>query len=286
MSGRHIPEVPVGPGSQPPEEDGAELDYLDLPRAFDAAPRPEPPAPEALREGARAMEVLGWLEGALAGYRPDGPPLVADISGLGADDRDLIGQVLGEGEVSVYCAGDPETHAREAVTAGVWRVQVRSRDGSEVREWIEVGPVPAVARRAPLADQPVPALATAEPPTGVMSAPPLLVEIQDRLGRYRPGDPAHVINLTLLPVFAEDRRLLEQVLGRGPVTILSRGYGECRITSAAVRGLWWVSHYNAKDRLVLDTLEVVDVPRAACAEREDIADSARRLAEILEPYRA
>jgi hydrogenase-1 operon protein HyaF len=36
------------------------------------------------------------------------------------------------------------------------------------------------------------------------------------------------------------------------------------------------------DTLILDTIEVVDVPAAACAAPEDFADSAGRILEILE----
>jgi len=35
---------------------------------------------------------------------------------------------------------------------------------------------------------------------------------------------------------------------------------------------------------ILDTIEVGEVPRAACAGREDFEDSAVRLGEILEAY--
>ena len=39
--------------------------------------------------------------------------------------------------------------------------------------------------------------------------------------------------------------------------------------------------YNSDDKLILNTLEVTDVPAAALAAQEDIDDSAARLREIL-----
>lgn len=94
-------------------------------------------------------------------------------------------------------------------------------------------------------------------------------------------DPV-VINLTLLPQTEADLACLEERLGLGPVSILSRGYGNCRITATAIRDLWWVQYFNSDDRLILNTLELTEMPAAALAAQEDIDDSAKRLAEILE----
>ena len=74
-------------------------------------------------------------------------------------------------------------------------------------------------------------------------------------------------------------------MGVGPVTILSRGYGNCRIGSTAKRNGWWIKFYNSQDALILNTIEIVDIPSVAIAAPEDIADSADRLNEILEMYR-
>jgi hydrogenase-1 operon protein HyaF len=75
------------------------------------------------------------------------------------------------------------------------------------------------------------------------------------------------------------------VLGGGPVTILSRGYGNCRITATATTNVWRVKYFNARDAMILNTIEVVDVPAVALASQDDIDDSAERLDEILQVYR-
>jgi hydrogenase-1 operon protein HyaF len=43
-------------------------------------------------------------------------------------------------------------------------------------------------------------------------------------------------------------------------------------------------YFNSDDTLILNTLEVSDVPSVACAAMEDLADSAERLGEILNFY--
>jgi len=90
------------------------------------------------------------------------------------------------------------------------------------------------------------------------------------------------VNLSLLPLTAGDSALFEQQLGRGRVMVLSRGYGNCRIVNTRAAGIWRVTYFNSRDMIVLDTLEVGDVPEVACAARQDLEDSAERLAEMLQ----
>jgi hydrogenase-1 operon protein HyaF len=63
--------------------------------------------------------------------------------------------------------------------------------------------------------------------------------------------------------------------------MLSRGYGNCRVTATGLREVWWVQYFNSDDKLILNTLEVTPVPAAVLAAQEDIEDSAERLGEIL-----
>ena len=118
-----------------------------------------------------------------------------------------------------------------------------------------------------------------------MNAPAIATELADRLAAYRPGSQAHVVNLSLLPLTEEDLAYLDRRLGQGAVTILSRGYGNCRISSTAVKNAWRVRYFNSREAVILDTAEVVDVPAVACAAKEDLEDSAQRLGEILGVYR-
>jgi hydrogenase-1 operon protein HyaF len=94
-----------------------------------------------------------------------------------------------------------------------------------------------------------------------------------------------VINLTPLPLSPEDLEFLDERLGKGPVHLLSRGFGDCNIDSTGVPGIWQVRYYNSTEKLILNTLEVTDIPVVACAADEDIAASASRLQDMLELYR-
>jgi hydrogenase-1 operon protein HyaF len=275
-----LPPVGFGPGSQ--SIDGEEgLAYLPMPsgmRTFSAR-FPEIADPERFADG---FAVLERLAAALAEWRPGGRATI-DIGDLDAANRAFVDETLGEGEVSVVVAADDAgIEIQEATFAGVWRLRVA---GPAARDRIEIGAFPqaAAARafpRAPAAD-PVP---PATPP-GVVNAPALLAEIGHKSRARRPGDPAHVINLSLLPHTPEDLELLAARLGTGNTTVLSRGYGNCRIDATATPAVWWVRYYNSVDTLILDTIEIVDVPEVACAAPEDLADSAERLAEVLAALR-
>lgn len=278
-----IPIAGIGPGSQPAEEDGAELAYLSMPREMRTYTGALLPEKDELADMDEAFAALQRLHSVLADFRENNPPEVIDLAGLGSDERGLVGQVLGEGEVSALIDGS-ETSAeiQETRLAGVWRVRAQGPHGGLQRDTLEVADIPALLRNFAFSNAFDDVALDRELPEGVLNAPPVLVELTDRASNWRPGDPPHVVNLTLLPQTEEDLAFLQERLGVSGTTLLSRGYGNCRITATRVRPVWWVQYFNSEDALILNTLEVTDVPTAALAAVEDIEDSAERLAEILE----
>lgn len=275
-----FPPIGFGPGSAPPEgEDG--LQYLAMPSGVSvyAAHLPEIDDPERVRPA------LAFLEGLrdMAGQWGPGRSLLLKRDGLDAASRAVVDDALGEGEVSVLLDdGAGRIEMQETVFAGIWTLRALSPDDSQaVREQMEIGAFPraVLARAFPARSATAPDIAALASP-GVVNAPAILTELLDRSAAWRPGCAAHVINLSLLPHTPEDLDLIASVLGRGGVTILSRGYGNCRIEATATPHVWRVRYFNSMDTLILDTIEVAEVPEIACAAPEDIADSAARLAEI------
>lgn len=281
----NIPVGGVGPGTQPAEEDGAQLDYMILPDAMDTYTMPVIDSHEDGASLESARTVLKDLLRALGSCRDRTLPTVLDITGLDSDNRVLIDQVLGDGEVSAVITGDRPAQIQESVLAGVWRVQYLDDTGALTRDTIEVatvpGPIYPVAGTQQIFTG---AVSPEEVPEGVINALPVIAELAEKSGNYRPGEETHVVNLTLLPQTEADISYLAEMLGQGDITILSRGYGNCRIASTASRNIWWVQYFNSQDSLILNTLEVTDVPLVACAAPEDIEDSIGRLREIMEVY--
>jgi hydrogenase-1 operon protein HyaF len=281
----------IGPGSQAEIEGEREpLDFIPMPRDMGTYRAPTLPEPGAL---ARHAGALAALQGALDALRrhlagetaePVKPVEPVDLAGLGEADRALVNQVLGEGEVAAQATGGsaaPAVLAQESVFAGIWRVLERQGD-VVVRDTIEVGAFPQAIVRAACEDgAPLPPL-PATLPEGTMNAPSVLEELRDRSRAWREGQAAHVVNLSLLPLTPGDSEFFEQQLGRGRVMVLSRGYGNCRVVNTRAAHVWRVTYFNSQDMIILDTLEVGAVPEVACAARQDLEDSAERLAEVLQ----
>jgi hydrogenase-1 operon protein HyaF len=230
----------------------------------------------------RARELITAFHGQLAAWRPTrkGCPLL-DLTAESPATVKVINEVMGEGEVGIRLTGGESLHIQETIFAGVWRICGSSADGKLATDRIEGCPVPeAVVQAAQAGARAV--LDIADLPGNVMNAPSLLHEIGAQMAAWRPGDRAYVLNLTLLPLTAEDHGLLNAVLGQGSVSIISRGFGNCRISSTSAANVWRVQYFNNMQALILDTIEIVDVPEVALAAPEDIKDSVDRLAELLE----
>ncbi|HTP71116.1 MAG TPA: hydrogenase expression/formation protein [Burkholderiaceae bacterium] len=217
-----------------------------------------------------------WLE-------TGGEPPALDLAGLAPDALRVLNETLGEGEVAAIVDVDAAAKIRiqETVFSGIWREQHVGADSALQRDLLLAAAIPAVvgARAAEVGAATLRAL---ELPAGAMNVPPLLHELQDAIDRCAPGSPAHVINLTLLPLSPQDSAHLDRVLDGGSVVILSRGFGNCRISSTAARHVWRVQYFNNMQTLILNTIEVVEMPEVALAAREDLVETRSRIADLVQ----
>ena len=270
----------MGPGSQIEDE---ELDYLPMPQGMSTYQPPRLPEPDALDGHSAAIAVLDQVLAVLQAAIRGESVAPVDLSGLGAADREIVNQALGEGEVGAQVAdgqGSALVQVQESVFAGVWRVIERLPDGG-LQDRIEVGAIPEVLKTCARQDGASGHRPAARLPEGVMNAPTLLQELHDQRQQWRVGQSAHLVNLSLLPLSPADMACLEEQLGTGRVVILSRGYGNCRISSTRVPNTWRVVYYNSQDAMILNSIEVVDMPEVACAAPEDLVDSQQRLREVM-----
>lgn len=276
-----IPVVALGPGTQTEDET---LDYIAMPKDMDTWRPPVLPEPEALASRPKARAALGCVLALLDRAAQGEAGGQVSLLDLPAADLQLVNQLLGEGEASALVRAEGsalEVRVQESVFAGVWRV-MSFHAGVRVDDVVEVGPIPALLLAAADEDaenvyQPW----RAPLPPNVQNAPLLVEELRDQIARWQPGQPPHVVNLTLLPVTPEDIAFLDHQLGTGRVLMLSRGYGNCRITNTRHPHCWRVVYYNSMDSVILNTVEVVDMPEVAVAAPEDLRDSHARLADVL-----
>ena len=266
-----LPPTGFGPGSQHQDET---LEYMPMPQDMRTY-SPHIPDAEAASDR-EAIDLLRRMAEAASDVADTAGSRTFDLSQLPNHSRSLIAEVLGEGEVSIRMRGIPAIAAQESVFAGIW---VLKGEGIDL---VEVAPIPRLAKERAFSPQRS-ALGQAAPDiSGLANAPALIVELLDKSAGFEPGRPAHVINLTLLPHTEPDLEWLSNALGEGSVTVLSRGYGNCRIEATATPGVWRVQFFNSMDALILDTFEVTEMPEVAIAAAEDLIDSASRIEAVLE----
>ena len=281
MSINDIPVTVVGPGSQP--EGDQQLSYIDMPDDMDTYRAPLLPELGAVQHLSAARETMGWLRQALADYHCGAAPLLANLSALDEASRDLVNQILGEGEVSVTYSGANAARTQESVLAGVWRTMYFDAEDRVVCDLLEVADAPHVVRSADENCRPVD-VSKPDAACNVPNALPILTELEYQSEKFNQDGVPHSINLSLLPLSEAELEFLDERLGRGTVDILSRSYGKCQIISTRSRNIWWVRYYNSMGISILNSLEVADVPVVVNAAAEDLRDSAQRLDDILTPY--
>ena len=264
------------------EADSEPLQYLDMPRDMNTFRMPL--VPERVDSDALAQSRLVLAQFLRDVERWDqangvpGPRL--QLGTVSPAALAVTNQMLGEGEVSVRISGARTLRIQESVFAGIWRVCEFDAGGALCGDWIEAGALPEIVLQAAHAAA-APAPVAVALPEGAMNSPALVHEIGDRVRERKQGAAAHVVNLTLFPMTPEDHVVLEQALPVGPVAIISRGFGNCRITSTLVRDVWRVQYFNSMNTLILNTLEIVEAPEVALAAAEDLLDSRERLAELI-----
>jgi hydrogenase-1 operon protein HyaF len=275
-----IPVVAVGPGSQP-EEDEA-LQYMPLPSSMMTFALPvlhDEADPVLMAEACRIVEQLRDEMQATPLTAPAIPTV--ELHEADAAVVRLLNQTMGEGEVSIAVRGSGQYRIQETVFASVWRVHEFATDGRLIGDTIMACAIPPMVMQW-AQDGVSLEVSIPERGAGLMNAPAVLTEVVGKAKAFKQGDRAHVVNLTLLPISPEDLECLTQTLGVGAVTILSRGYGNCRISSTRLPNVWWVQYFNSMDTLILNTIEVSDVPEVALASQEDYEDSIERLGEWLQ----
>jgi hydrogenase-1 operon protein HyaF len=273
-----IPVRVTGPGSHVEDE---ELQYLNMPRDIRTFEMPRVPETDDSASLTVARDTLARLLAMMNEWQPGAPYPVLDMRGVPPGAQTVAGQMLGDGEVSIQVNGQRTLHVQESVFTGVWHVVELDGAGQLLADWLEAAPLPSAVLAA-ARDGAREHLMPVEIPAGAMNSPALLHELQGQLKTRRPGAAPHVLNLTLFPMTPEDHQVLERALPVGGVAIISRGFGNCRITSTATRNVWRVQYFNSMNTLILNTIEVVEVPEVALAAAEDLDDTRARLAELID----
>ena len=247
---KDIPIRVVGPGSQPGSNGDAPA-YIDMPRDMTRYDAPLMPEPNIVEHLLGAREAMAWLKSALADCSEGRDFPAANLNALDDENRELVNQILGEGENCVTYSGNVTASVQESVLAGVWRSLYFDDDENVAIDMIEVGAVPQLVSAPFEGARPV-NITEDELSADVPNAMPILVELADRSALFERSARQHSINLSLLPLSQTELEYLDARLGRGPVDILSRAYGKCQVISTLSPNVWWVRFYNSMGTLILN----------------------------------
>ena len=254
-------------------------DYLRLPTQMNTYVEPELGA---------ALGGLGrdWLErlvDVLTAQRVGSPSTRIELDALAPDALRELDRLLGRGEVRAGVLGQPELQFDESVFTGLWRLRAMHPVQGCVGDALEIGAVPDVLRAAARAAAGEPAPAARDGiPAEVGNAPHLYAELLHCSREFEHDRQPRLFNLDLLPLGPADQSWLVETLGSGPVVIVSEGYGATRIRSTRLAWTWWVQYYNSSDAMILNTLEIAEIPAVACAADDDLAESSARLRALLD----
>ncbi|HXQ64674.1 MAG TPA: hydrogenase expression/formation C-terminal domain-containing protein [Steroidobacteraceae bacterium] len=276
MNAFSIPAIAINPALHP--ANGAR-EFVRLPEMITAFQMPLRAVGADAAALAEARSFLEELHTAARCHAFGGDqPLCRDLLTLNPHVLPLVHETLGEGEVAAVIE-QPTMRLQETGFPGFWHVRNFDATGALAADVIEVAPVPAAVPEAAL-------LGSGSRPGDKVAGPvarsvrALFTELLAASGRAD-GGATHVVNLTLLPVTRDDISWLVGTLGIGPVTLYSRNFGNCRITSTGLRHAWWVQYFNGMNSMILNTIEVTPVPDAALAAPADFKDSLDRLGDWL-----
>ncbi len=257
--------------------DDPECRYVAMPEAMRTF---APPLVQDWRQNPEGRTVLSQLAAGVGDSLNGLGSTVIDLSPYGLDTRNFIEQILGEGEISILAdrPGQRLTIS-ESVFTGVWRIK-QYQNGVLAQNYLETGAFPNILEEWSVTQN---SHASLPPvfPDNLMNAPALLYEIFAKSKDFVPGSE-EAINLTLLPLTPEDIAFLVECLGLAGISILSRGYGDCRIRRTSLSYVWWVQYFNSSGQLILNTLEITALPSVVMAAPEDLEDSANRLGDIFD----
>ena len=109
----------------------------------------------------------------------------------------------------------------------------------------------------------------------------LLHELAELLERLACRGESASIDLSNLPLVAEDYRELREVLGAGEVVARVQAAGTTEVRETGCPGVWWVTHADEAGAVLAELIEVCAVPAILLASAEDVAGGLARLQRSL-----
>ncbi|MCP4932941.1 MAG: hydrogenase expression/formation protein [bacterium] len=108
----------------------------------------------------------------------------------------------------------------------------------------------------------------------------LMHEITVLLGDLALNGKEGAIDLRGLPLLDQDKKQLEDLLGRGEVSAIVNIMGETQIWETAYSGVWWLRHKDTGDKVISDQVAVTIIPEILKTHKSDVKSSLERLRTV------
>ncbi len=112
----------------------------------------------------------------------------------------------------------------------------------------------------------------------------ILYELTGMLETLLESGHGNAIDLRGLPLAPGEYEQLRATLGEGEVSAEVNALGPTRIRETAIRGVWWVTHYNTHEQVLAEFLEVTEIPQLLKTQRDDIREGLDLLNERLASF--
>jgi hydrogenase-1 operon protein HyaF len=99
---------------------------------------------------------------------------------------------------------------------------------------------------------------------------PLMLEIAEMVRSLVESGETAAIDLSALPLTPADKVWLRERLGSGQIHVTLEAEGLSTLDETACPGVWWITHRDARDRVMAEFIEVTPVPDLLMAHPEDI----------------
>ena len=110
----------------------------------------------------------------------------------------------------------------------------------------------------------------------------ILVEIQQGLKNFNQDKDNYSIDLGAIPLSAEEREHLFELLGHGEVDISLSALGISEIYETLFSGVWVIKHRDEENQFNGLFIEIGDVPDIILSQQDDRITAAMELQELID----
>jgi len=105
----------------------------------------------------------------------------------------------------------------------------------------------------------------------------ILNEIRHALELLIEKNQVTTIDLRSIPMAPGEEARIEEILGKGEISIKLDALGPSEIVETSIAGVWLVTHRNMEEEVLGKFIEITKVPSLLATQEEDLSESLDRL---------